>query len=103
MFDKGVEELSSSVPSSLGRTPTSIPLTFQGAASALPTDQHSQEVSESPRSTQVLSPSDPRSAALIAGIKDKVHKIKSSQSAPPPRMGNATARSTIWIDHISLK
>ena len=94
IFNKGVEELSSSVPSSAGRTPTSIPLAFQGSASALPTDQAIQEAGDSPAGTQVLSPTDPRTAALIVGIKERLKRTKASQSAPPPRGGDATARST---------
>ena len=43
----GIELIS--VPSSAGKTPTSIPVTFQGSASALPTEQSTSEVKERKR------------------------------------------------------
>ena len=91
IFSKGVEDLSSSVPSSAGITPTSFPSTFQGSATALPTDQFMQELSVSPPGTQVLIPSDPRRAAMIGDIKEKLKKTKSSKSAPPPKRGDAAS------------
>ena len=94
IFNKGVEDLSSSVPSSAGITPTSIRSTFQGSATALPTDQFMQELSVSPSGTQVLILSDPRRAAMIGDIKEKLKRTQSSKSAPPPKGTDATARST---------
>ena len=94
IFNKGAEELSSSVPSSAAKTPTSIPMTFQESASVLPTEQEAIQISENPAQPQVLLPTDPRTAALASSIKYKLKKAKSSQSAPPPRSGEATAGST---------
>ena len=92
IFNKSVEDLSSSVPSSAGRTPPSTRSTFQGSASSLPTGQAMQELSVSPPGTQVLLPSDPKKAALIGEIKFKLQRTKLSQSTPPPRREDA--RST---------
>ena len=94
IFNKGAEDLSSSVPSSATRTPTSIPMTFQESASILPTEQEAIQISENPAQPQVLLPTDPRAAALASSIRYKLKKTKPSQSAPPPKSGEATAGST---------
>ena len=93
MFHKGVEEVVSSDPSSATRTPTSIPMTFKESASGLPTEQEAMQISGEPAKQQVLLPTDPRSAVLASDIRSKLGK-KSSQSVPPPKSGDATARST---------
>ena len=77
MFNKGVDEVVSSDPSSATRTPTSIPMTFKESASAKP---------------QVLAPSDPRTAALASEIPSKLKKTTSDQSTP--KSGDGTAGST---------
>ena len=94
IFNKGVEDLSSFVPSSAGKTPTSIPVTFQGSASALPMDQPVVEASGKPAQPQVVLPSDPRTATLITSLKEKLKKAKPAQSTPTSKSGDATARST---------
>ena len=98
IFNKGVEELSSSVPSSAGKTPTSIPVTFQGSASALPAEQLTTEVSEKasgePVQPRVVHPSDPRTASLISSIREKLKQSQTAQSTPTPKSGEASARST---------
>ena len=92
MFNKGVEEAVSSDPSSAAKTPTSIPMTFQDSASALPTGQDTTQVSGDPAKPQVLAPSDPKSAALASEIRSKLKKTKSDQSTP--KSGDGTAGST---------
>ena len=92
MFDKGIEEVSSSVPSSAGRTTPSIPIIFQSSVSALPTEQQVIEQSGIPAKQTVLLPSDPRSAQLASDIRNKFEK--KSKSTPPPKSGDGTARST---------
>ena len=92
MFDKSIEEVSSSVPSSAGRTTPSIPIIFQSSVSALPTEQQAMEQSGIPAKQTVLLPSDPRSAQLASDIRNKFEK--KSKSTPPPKSGDGTARST---------
>ena len=92
MFDKSIEEVSSSVPSSAGRTTPSIPIIFQTSVSALPTEQQAIEQSGVPAHQSVLLPSDPRSAKLASDIRTKFEK--KSKSTPPPKSGDGTARST---------
>ena len=93
MFRKGVEEVVSSDPSSAARTPTSIPLTFKESASGLPTEEEGTQISGDPAQPQVNLPTDPRSAVLASDIRTKLDK-RSDQSTPPPKSGDATARST---------
>ena len=93
MFDKkSIEEVSSSVPSSAGMTPPSIPIIFQSSVSALPTEQQAIEQSGVPAHQSVLLSSDPRSAQLASDIRSKFEK--KSKSTPPPKSGDGTARST---------
>ena len=92
MFNKGVEEVVSSDPSSAARTPTSIPMTFQDSASALPSGQDTMQISGDPAKPQVLAPTDPRSAALASEIRSKLKKTQSDQSTP--QSGDGTAGST---------
>ena len=97
IFNKGVEELSSSPPSSAGRTPTSIPVMFEGSASALPAQQLITEVTKEggkPIQPRVVHPSDPRTAILIFSIKEKLKKSQTDPKTPTPKSGEATARST---------
>ena len=87
MFNKGVEEVVSSEPSSAAKTPTSIPMTFQDSASALPTGQDTTQVGGDPAKPQVLAPTDPRSAVLASEIRSKLKKkTKSDQSTPKSGM-----------------
>ena len=87
MFNKGVEEVVSSDPSSATRTPTSIPVTFQESASRLPTEQEAIQISGDPAKPQVLLP------ALASDIRSKL-ATQSSRSVPPPKSGDGTAGST---------
>ena len=66
--------LSSSVPSSAGKTPPSIQSTFQGSAASLPTGQLIQELDVSPSGAHFLLPTGPRKAALIGDIKEKLNR-----------------------------
>ena len=91
MFSKGAEDLSSSVPSSTARTPTSIPTTFQESASVLPTGQEATPTSESPAQAHASIPADPR-MVLASSIRQKLKKT--GQSTPTPKRGDATAGST---------
>ena len=59
ILNKGAEELSSSVPSSAGKTTPSIPATFQGSTADLPTGTVAHEVPMSQPENQVLLPTDP--------------------------------------------
>ena len=93
MFNKGVEEVTSSGPLSAAKTPTSIPMTFQESASRLPMEQEAIQISGSPAQPQVLPPTDPRSAALASTIRSKLNK-RTGQSEPPPKSGEPTAGST---------
>ena len=93
MFNKGVEEVVSSDPSSATRTPTSIPMTFQESASRLPTEQEAIQISGDPAKPQVLLPTDPRSATLASDIRSKL-ATQSNRSVPPPKSGDGTAGST---------
>ena len=79
VFQKGVEEVVSSEPSSATKTPTSIPVTFQESTSRLPTEQEAMQISGSPATSQVSSPTDPRSAVLASDIRSKIGK-KTGQS-----------------------
>ena len=91
MFQKGVEEVVSSDPSSATRTPTAIPLTFKESVAGLPTEEevrYSGGESASPG----LSPMDPRSAKLASDIRSKFEK--KSQSTPPLQCGEKTTAST---------
>ena len=92
MFEKGIDDVSSSVPSSAGRTTPSIPIIFQSSVSALPTEQQAIAQSGVPASQSVLLPSDPRSAQLASDTRNKFEK--KSKSTPPPKSGDGTARST---------
>ena len=92
MFNKSVEEVSSSVPSSAGRTTPSIPATFQASVSSLPTEQQAMEQSGIPAQQTVLLPSDPRLAKLASDIRSKFEKKR--QSVPPPKSGEKTTVST---------
>ena len=71
VFHKDVEEVVSSGHSSATRTPTSIPVTFQESTSKLPTGQEAMQISGSPATSQVSSPTDPRSAVLASDIRSR--------------------------------
>ena len=92
MFQKGVEEVVSSEPSSATRTPTSIPLTFKESASGLPTEEEARYSGGDSGKTPGLSPTDPRSAKLASDIRSKFEK--KSQSTPPQNRGEKTSAST---------
>ena len=91
IFNKGAEDLSSSVPSSAAKTPTSIPTTFQESALILPTEQEATQSSEGPAQSQVSLPTDPRTA-LASSIRHKLKKT--GQLTPTPKRGGGTAGST---------
>ena len=93
MFQKGVEEVTSSDPSSATRTPTSIPVVFKDSASGLPTEEEARQSGGDSATSTGPPPTDPRSAALAADIKSKIGKT-TGQTPPPPKSGDATARST---------
>ena len=92
MFNKSAEDVSSSVPSSAGRTTPSIPTTFQSSEVSLPTEEQVMEQSAIPAQQKVLLPTDPRSARLASDIRSKFEK--KSKSAPPPQGGEKKTAST---------
>ena len=92
MFQKGVEEVVSSDPSSATRTPASIPLTFKESASGLPTEEEVRHSGGDSAKSPGLSPTDPRSAKLASFVRSKFEK--KSQSTPPQKRGEKTTAST---------
>ena len=92
MFQKGVEEVVSSDPSSATRTPTPIPLTFKESASGLPTEEEVRHSGGDSANSLGLSPTDPRSAKLASDIRSK--SGKKSQSTPTQKRGEKTTAST---------
>ena len=92
MFKKGVEEVSSSDPSSATRTPTSIPLTFKESALGLPTEEELRHSGADSARSPSLTPTDPRSAKLASDIRSKFEK--KGQSTPPQGRGEKTSAST---------
>ena len=95
MFKKGVEEVPSSSPSSATRTPTPIPVVFKDSATGLPVEDESRHDEADPAKPLSLPPTDPRSAKLASEIRRQVEKLKKTdQTTPPPKSGDATARST---------
>ena len=94
MFQKGVQEVPSSSPSSAA-TPTPIPVVFEQAASGLPTGDESKPSEADPSKPLSLPPTDPRSQKLASDIRRQVEKLKKTDQKPtPPKSGSGTARST---------
>ena len=95
MFQKGIEEVPSSSPSSAVRTPTPIPVVFKESASSLPAEGELRQDQVDPKKPLTLSPTDPRSAKLASDIRRQFQKLKKSdQTTPTPRSGDSTAKST---------
>ena len=95
LFQKGVQEVPSSSPSSAARTPTPIPVVFEQAASGLPTGEESKPSEADPSKPLSLPPTDPRSMQLASDIRRQVEKLKKAEQKPtPPKSGSGTARST---------
>ena len=95
LFQKGVEDVPSSSPSSAARTPTPIPVVFQESASGLPTGEESKHGRTDPAKPLSLPPTDPRSAQFASEIRRQVEKLKKSdRPTPPPKSGDTTARTT---------
>ena len=95
MFKKGVEEVPSSSPSSAARTPTPIPVVFKDSATGLPTEEELRHSETDPSKPLSLPPTDPRSIKLASDIRRQFEKLKKSdRTTPPPKSGDATARST---------
>ena len=93
LFQKGVEEVPSSSPSS--RTPTPIPVMFEHAASGLPTGEEPKPSGADPSKPLSLPPTDPRSIQLASDIRRQFEKLKKADQKPtPPKSGSGTARST---------
>ena len=94
MFQKGVQEVPSSSPSSAA-TPTPIPVVFEQAASGLPTGDESKPSEADPSKPLSLPPTDPRSLKYASDIRRQVEKLKKTDQKPtPPKSGSGTARST---------
>ena len=94
MFQKGVQEVPSSSPSSAA-TPTPIPVVFEQAASGLPTGEESNPSEADPSKPMSLPPTDPRSLKYASDIRRQVEKLKKADQKPtPPKSGSGTARST---------
>ena len=95
LFQKGVQEVPSSSPSSAARTPTPIPVVFEQAASGLPTGEESNPSEADPSKPMSLPPTGPRSLKLASDIRRQVEKLKKADQKPtPPKSGSGTARST---------
>ena len=94
MFQKGVQEVPSSSPSS-ATTPTPIPVMFEQAASGLQTGDESKPSEADPSKPLSLPPTDPRSLQYASAIRRQVEKLKKSDQGPtPPKSGSGTARTT---------
>ena len=95
LFQKGVQEVPSSSPSSAARTPTPIPVVFEQAASGLPTGEEPKPNEADPSKPLSLPPTDPRSIQLASDIRRQFEKLKKAEQKPtPPKSGSGTARST---------
>ena len=95
LFQKGVEEVPSSSPSSAAKTPTPIPVVFEHAASGLPTGEEPKPSGADPSKPLSLPPTDPRSIQLASDIRRQFEKLKKADQKPtPPKSGSGKARST---------
>ena len=102
MFNKSAEDVSSSVPSSAGRTTPSIPTTFQASIVSLPTEEQVMEQSGIPAQQKVLLPTDPRSAKLASDIRSKIGK-QSQVSSTTKAWGKDSGINTKFSRKLGLR